>query len=100
MRGSGSWPGSEEFAAGLKRSVRGPVNGAKVMIDIKKAGGAIAILSVIGDTYLSVYSFSGEGHHRQELQKWVNLQITDGLIIKMLTDEISAIRDLCARRFN
>ncbi|EWZ46292.1 hypothetical protein BFJ63_vAg15117 [Fusarium oxysporum f. sp. narcissi] len=50
------------------------------MIDIKKAGGAIAILSVIGDTYLSVYSFSEEGHHRQELE--------------------NAIRDLCARRFN
>lgn len=56
-------------ALNLKRSVRGPGNGAKVMIDIMKAGGAIAILSVIGDTYLNVYSLSEEGHHRQELQK-------------------------------
>ncbi|KAL6915004.1 hypothetical protein FSST1_012764 [Fusarium sambucinum] len=80
---------NKEFAAGLrlmrralklKRSVRGTGNGAKVIKGIKRAGGAIAILSVIGDSYMSVYSLAQGGQHRQQLQ--------------------DAIRDLCARRFS
>lgn len=78
MHNSGSWQVGEEFAAGirlmsralgLKRSVRGTGNGAKVIKGIKKAGGAIAILSVISDSYLSVYNLSQGGQHRRELQE-------------------------------
>ncbi|EON99518.1 hypothetical protein UCRPA7_4956 [Phaeoacremonium minimum UCRPA7] len=91
--------GSKLVGRGLIK-VANKGNGAKVIKGIKKVGGAIAILSVIGDTYLSVYSLSEGGHHRRELQRRVNLQIADGIFIKKLTDNISAIRDLCARRFS